>query len=230
MTEVPAPARADRSSAWALVAANALPVIGVLFLGWQVGTLVMVYWLENVVIGLFNAARMFLAQGTVNQKGQPVEGIGAAFMKLFMIPFFLVHYGGFCFVHGVFLATFFPPGGGGPGGDPWESAQGLASKPLFIAAALALVASHGYSFVRHYVGEREYEDADLGKLMAQPYKRVMVVHFFIIGGAFLTAMMGNPLPALLVFVALKVAVDAWSHTKERSRAVAASSAEQVRAL
>lgn len=230
MTEVPAPARADRSSAWALVAANALPVVGVLFLGWQVGTLVMVYWLENVVIGLFNAARMFLAQGTVNRKGEPVEGLGAAFLKLFMIPFFLVHYGGFCFVHGVFLLSFFPPGGGGPGADPWAVAPLLATQPLFIAAGLALVGSHGYSFVKHYVGEREYEDADLGQLMARPYKRVMVVHFFILGGAFLTAWMGNPLPALLVFVALKVAVDAWSHSKERSRIAAASSNVPARAL
>jgi len=35
----------------ALVIANAIPLVGVLFLGWTVFPLVFLYWLENVVVG-----------------------------------------------------------------------------------------------------------------------------------------------------------------------------------
>jgi hypothetical protein len=45
----------------ALVVANALPLAGVLFLGWTVFPLVLLYWLENVVVGAFNVAKLLLA-------------------------------------------------------------------------------------------------------------------------------------------------------------------------
>ena len=35
----------------ALLLANAFPIVGVLFLGWTVFPLVLLYWLENVVVG-----------------------------------------------------------------------------------------------------------------------------------------------------------------------------------
>ena len=230
MTEVPAPARADRSSAWVLVAANVLPVVGVFALGWKVEEIVFVYWVENLVIGLFNAVRMAMARGTRDKKGRLVGTFETWFLRLFMVPFFLVHYGGFCFGHGVFLATLFPPGGGGQGQDLDEVLLRAIGDPAFLVVAVALFASHAYSFARHYVGGREYLVADINELMARPYKRIIVVHLFILGGGLLMLALKSPLPALLVFIALKVAVDAWSHSKERSRAAAASSAGPARAL
>ena len=49
-------------SLFALILANAVPILGVLFLGWTVFPLVLVYWLENAVIGGFNVAKMLLAR------------------------------------------------------------------------------------------------------------------------------------------------------------------------
>src|SRR6266545_3594202 len=46
----------------ALVLANAVPLLGVLFLGWTVFPLVLLYWLENVVVGGFNVAKLLMAQ------------------------------------------------------------------------------------------------------------------------------------------------------------------------
>ena len=232
MSGVPAAAsaRADRVSVAVLVAANLLPVAGVLALGWKVEEIVVVYWVENLVIGLFNAVRMAMAQGTRDKKGRPVGAFETWFLRLFMVPFFIVHYGGFCFGHGVFLATLFPPGGGGQGQDLDDVLLRTAADPAFLVVAAALFASHAYSFARHYVGGAEYRSADINELMARPYKRIIVVHLFIIGGGLLMLALKSPLPALMVFIALKVAVDAWSHSKERSRAAAASSVGPARAL
>lgn len=205
----------QRSSLAVLVAANLLPVAGVAAFGWKVADLVFVYWLENVVIGVFNAARMAMAQGTVDRKtGQPLDAFGRWFMRLFMVPFFIVHYGGFCLGHGVFLATLFPPGGGEQGQDLDDVLVRVATDPVFLLVAAALFASHGYSFLRHYVAGGEYRTASIDAQMMRPYKRIIVVHLFILGGAFLMMALKNQVPALLVFIALKLALDGWAHVRE----------------
>src|SRR6188472_645744 len=47
-----------RASAWALIAANTLPLFGVLFFGWDTFSIVFLYWVENVIIGAVNVLKM----------------------------------------------------------------------------------------------------------------------------------------------------------------------------
>ncbi len=47
----------------ALLAANAIPLVGVLFFGWNVWTILIVYWLENGIVGVFNVLKMAYAEG-----------------------------------------------------------------------------------------------------------------------------------------------------------------------
>src|SRR2546428_10339851 len=89
----------------ALLLANAFPIVGVLFLGWTVFPLVLLYWLENVVVGAFNVARLPLAQPR-----EPAYWAG----KLFLIPFFVVHFGMFTYIHGVLAVALFGPKGTAP--------------------------------------------------------------------------------------------------------------------
>jgi len=44
-------------SAIVLLVANAIPVIGVLFFGWSLLTILVLYWLENGIIGFWNVPR-----------------------------------------------------------------------------------------------------------------------------------------------------------------------------
>jgi hypothetical protein len=82
----------------ALVAANAVPVVGVLFFGWDGFYLVLLYWAENVIIGFYNVLKMACAKAPSPRKHLD---------KLFAIPFFIFHYGAFCGVHGVFILAMF---------------------------------------------------------------------------------------------------------------------------
>ena len=41
-----------------LVVANLLPLVGVLFWDWDVFFLLLLFWCENVIIGLFGIARI----------------------------------------------------------------------------------------------------------------------------------------------------------------------------
>ena len=57
----------------ALLVANAVPLIGVLFLGWNVWTILTIYWLENGVVGVFNVLKMSKAAGPEPTGGSAVR-------------------------------------------------------------------------------------------------------------------------------------------------------------
>ena len=50
-----------------LIAANLLPVAGVLLWGWSIFEIVSLYWFENVVIGVINILKILTATGEVAQ-------------------------------------------------------------------------------------------------------------------------------------------------------------------
>ncbi len=191
----------------ALVLANAVPLLGVLFLGWTVFPLVLLYWLENVVVGGFNVAKLLMAQPR-----EPAYWLG----KFFLIPFFLVHFGGFTYIHGVLVVAFFGP----KGTQPFDL---LTAVPAAIRAnqlgwgVLSLVVSHGLSFYWNYIKNGEYQRASLNALMAQPYGRVMVLHMTVLLGGWVVMLLGSPLFALVLLVVLKTAADWRAHQAERRK-------------
>lgn len=205
-------ARRISPSVVALVLANAFPIVGVLFLGWTVFPLVLLYWLENVIVGAFNVLKMLLAQPR-----NPVSWLG----KAFIIPFFVVHFGGFTYVHGVLLLAFFGP-------KPLAPFSLLQAVPTVIQAnhlgwgVANLVASHGFSFFWNYLRNGEYQRASLNTLMGQPYGRIVVLHLTVLFGGWVVMLLGSPVGALIVLIALKTAADVRGHAAERQRFAAAA--------
>jgi len=188
-----------------LVAANLVPLAGVLFFGWSVFATLLLFWLENVIVGVFNVLRM-----TCAQPQNPAVWAG----KLFLIPFFAFHYGGFVTVHGILVLTLF---GGMTKGFPTPATFVDAVRSTGIApAAWALVLSHGVSFAFNYIGTGEYRTAPLQMLMARPYGRVVVLHIVILGGGFLVLALGSPLLPLALLIVLKTGLDLVGHLKEHA--------------
>jgi hypothetical protein len=191
-------------SAWALVAANLLPLYGVLFWNWEVFPLLALFWMENVIIGVLNAARML----AVDPRDAPLWGA-----KLFMVPFFCVHYGLFTAVHGVFVFSMF--GNHRMGGLELEIvSRTVADWNLWLPLG-ALLASHLFSFFWNYLYRGEFRRASLPELMMKPYARVMILHLTILAGGFGAMALGSPLWALLVLLGIKIALDLKAHLKER---------------
>ena len=269
---------ATSRSAIALVIANAIPLIGVLFFGWSLITILVLFWLENGIVGFWNVPRILLARGSILESlpdmpadaafnatgnaaaaaelrerwrdararlalqqpagGRPLTPVGSMPLNLGgagragMAVFFLIHYGMFWAVHGIFvfaLPSFLGAAGrtcleeGVPTGLPFEPALavGTCASPfgdivwanVWIAAA-ALFLSHGASFVLNYIGKREYLTTSAAKQMFAPYGRVVMLHLTIIFGAFLIAILGAPIGALLVLVIVKTAFDLGLHLRE----------------
>ena len=188
-----------------------MPLAGVVAFHWTVLSVLLLYWFENVVIGGFNVLKMAFA----NPKSLASDAI-----KVFLIPFFIIHYGMFAFVHGMIILSFF------------GHATRFSPGPAVFAAALrdagvgwgvvAIVASHGFSFFHNYWMSGEYRNASPQVLMAQPYARVVVLHVAILIGGFGTVALGSPVVALVVLVALKTAIDFKAHLAERRKLAAAT--------
>ena len=211
-----------------LIAANLIPLWGVSFLGRDALHIVLLYWSENLSIGFYNILKIATAKVE-----HPVMHLG----KLFLIPFFTVHYGGFMAVHGFFVLALSKMAEGPDiqvasiGGKEWPCffvfiqllinviRQMYAIIPQQMKLAiLALFFSHGVSFVYNYLLKGEYTTAKPKELMGKPYARIVIMHIAIIAGGFLTMMLGSPVGLLVVLVIGKILLDIKLHLREHKKA------------
>lgn len=206
--------RSSVPAAVALVGVNLIPLFGVLFLGWDLMSIIVLYWLENGVIGVVAVLKIALAQESDLVPSDPaaiLRGRGlprfSTLAKAGLIPFFVFHYGLFWVVHGVFvflLPVF--------AADLAGAVDVAGPSPAVVAVGIvALAVSHGLSFLLNYVGRREYRRVSPGSQMAAPYGRVVVLHVTILVGAFAIAAVGAPIGALAVLVVMKTLVDLVIH-------------------
>lgn len=213
-----------RASRLALVLANLVPIVGVVWFDWRVFDILILYWAENVVVGGINVLRMLACRGgsvldahlpagfrSQHDAGQPrALQRAASGMRLFLIPFFAVHYGLFCFGHYTAVVSIFGDLNGGGGGPAFSWPP-----ELWIGVA-AITASHLVSFWFNYIGQGEYQRTSLRELMHRPYGRIVVMHLTVIGGGLLVTTLGNPLWMLVLLVVLKIGIDLGLHVRERS--------------
>jgi len=199
----PRPLALTSPSALALLAANLVPLAGVLLGQWKLGDVMVLFWSESAIIGFYTALKMAVA---------------GKWASLFAVPFFVGHFGGFMAVHFMFVYGLFFDGFAGGGPEPGVRAE-LAGVfvPLWPALA-ALFVSHGVSFAVNFLGQREYTGATVQNLMTAPYKRVIVMHLTIIFGGWLAMLLKTPAPALALLILLKVAADLRAHTREHAGA------------
>ena len=171
-----------------------VPVYGILFLNWNLAVILLIYWLESSVIGFYAVLKMLIAPGGIK--------------KIFLIPFFFIHFGAFMLGHliaiVVFLVDFFKI----------ESLD-LNQLKLFLLVSFL---SHGASFILNFIGKKEYEKTNVGFEMAAPYKRIFLMQFTIVIGAFLYLNLKlNSNVILILLIVLKTGVDLFSHLKEHNK-------------
>ena len=203
----------------ALLATNALPLVGVLFFEWDAFLIVLLYWAENVAVGFYNVLKMAMVK--VNH---PAEHLG----KLVQILFFIIHYSGFTGIHGVFVLAMFDKEGDVFGKGPHWPCFLAFVQILFNTIAhawrtipvnarwviAAMFVSHGISFCYNYLYKGEYAKQNGGELMSHPYTRVVVMHIAIIAGGFLTAAFGSPVGLLVMLVIIKTVIDVALHKRQ----------------
>ena len=215
-------------SAILLVVVNAIPLIGAAFWGWSLMLILVLYWLESGVVGVINVFKIARAEGGLGEPPVSVSGsritvrlagIGGPLGRSALIGFFVMHYGMFWAVHGifVFLLPLFA-GLGATGSAPMDFGP-LPLDGLILSFAL-LAASHVVSFFTNYLGRGEYLRVTAQGQMMSVYGRVVVLHVTIIAGAFVVGLFGTPFAALVLLVGLKTAIDLVLHLREHRQVAA----------
>ncbi len=168
--------------------------------------ILLVYWAESAVVGIYNAFRMALAKGHI-------------LTKLFFIPFFWFHYGMFTMGHLFFISFLmgkmilpFPIASLT---DVFSDIIGLMSLTEIGISFAILMASHGYSFFANYVGKKEYGSTNVMELFTRPYRRIVVMHLTIIIGSFFFIFLPAALGFILIFV--KLYFDVKLHLNEHKK-------------
>jgi len=185
-----------------LVCANLVPLLGVLFFGWDLAQIMLLFWAENAVIGCYALLKLAIIQ---------------RWGVLLSWPLFIGHFGGFMAIHFLFVYHVFVRGAAADAEPDIPTTLVTLFAPLRSAIA-AMFVSHGVSFVANFLGRREYFGRTGLLQMIEPYRRVLVLHAALILGGLAVMALDQPVYALVILVAIKIAIDVRAHLHERRRA------------
>jgi len=141
---------------------------------WDLAQFVWGLWLSSLLVGYALIVYGILTAAHRTTAAAPMDGAGLAFRALggagalFMLAFFTVHFGGFHFVHGVFLGVFFPLTSNNNGFDTVWINAGIAlrtSWPMVLGSAIAMRDK--------FAAAKEHFRPDT------PYRSVIRMHFLI---------------------------------------------------
>jgi hypothetical protein len=192
-----------RSSVFFLIAANIVPLIGVLFFEWDIINILYLYWLESCVIGFYNALKIVTAK--IPMDFQHI------YSKVFSFIFFSIHYPAMMWLlmaAGINLISTIVFN------RPLKPYDILAKTWTTIVAFLI---SHGYSFVHNYLLEGERIRVRIGILSIQPYLRIFVMWVVLMGGAFFILKYRQPVFLIVILIVMKIIVDCIAHYRERKK-------------
>lgn len=169
-----------------IVAVNAIPLVGVVWFGWNVFEVLILYWFENVAVGLAHTARLAISTRT--------NGETSAFSTTW---FFAMHYGLFTFVHGVFVIVLF-----GVLGDGLRQFSAGIAGPAF-----AILAWQAILLVIDTLRTEQFRGHPPGDMMFEPYPRVFALHLTVLAGGWLIGELGAPVWTLAILVGVKTLGD-----------------------
>jgi Family of unknown function (DUF6498) len=152
----------------------------------QFNTIVWIYWMQSVLIGLFNFFDLMTVKNpdetslSLNNRPVAKSSMGCAAW------FFLLHYGFFHFVYAIFLLV--------------GKHSGVNGKLLLISAGI-FVAESTLQFIRKR-NSLLTEKINVGKMFFTPYIRIVPMHLMILVPSFLG------ITGSVLFLVLKTVADA----------------------
>ena len=182
---------------YVLLASNGLTIFLALRENWSFPTLVWTYWMQSVIIGIFQAARIFLlnkfsTQG-MSAGGKPIPETREG--KISTGIFFIFHYGFFHVVYLFFLSYL------------WGEVE---VRNFLIGSAIFLF-NHLFSFIQDRKDDQRSVPS-LGRMMFRPYLRIFPIHLVIcLALPFLYHSLG-----VTIFLFLKTIFDTLAHMFEHA--------------
>lgn len=189
-----------------LILSNLVPLAGLLWWGWDAFVLLCLYCLETAVIGFWTILRL----ATMSRDQGSVAGRSIA-STLVLSGFFTIHSGMFMTAHMAFLYILFAGPWAGKIHDARDFIRLIVIGMGLWIPLLALFVGQGAIFINDAVNRFVFAKAprikaDDGEIMGDFYKRIIIMHVALMGGAFILQMIGQTAP-LIVLVLLKTALE-----------------------
>lgn len=192
----------DKTS-WFILIHNLLPVIGVLFFGFDAGSIIFIYIAETIIIGILTVPRILLAEKNpdTTPSADKRAGLGG---RLFIMCFFLVHYNAFNFGQITFIIPMIAKGDG----SALEIFMSFIWDNEFMHyALLSVFVTHTVSLISDYIIPKVYKTVSPVAIMFLPYPRIFIQQFVAIFGGFVLLALDAPVILLIMLQVLKAAVE-----------------------
>ena len=203
-------------AAGVLIAANALPILGVFAWGWDELTLMLMYRIESAIIGFRTLLLIFLAPlQTLGDEGRKPKAASSS------VAFFALHGGIFMAAHFAVMTHLFAAEWARQTAHGGWLPESLTGHRVWIPLA-ALFFVRGFTLALPIYGPRWFPDwfdnyrpippdssmVAVGRPLFSFYARILAMQFALLGGAWLMqkAQFGSMAP-LLVLIAVKSAID-----------------------
>ena len=188
---------------WAQIGANLLSLVLALVMGWDPVLMLFLFWMENVIIGLWQIPRFLTAGG--NRPGSQLQRLSGA---LFKAGFFTVHYGLFTFIHGSLLFELFLK----QSLDVQTLEKLVFSTQGIGLALLGMFLSHGIQFFSDLLSGVA-RNTPIDTVMMEPYSRIVILHLVLLASAFLLTLLPNPVIGVILLSAIKIIMDIHNERK-----------------
>lgn len=179
-----------------IIVSNLLVLAGSLIWGWDLLTMMLVFWLESAIIGFYTLLKLFAVNPPI---------------ALFVLPFYLFHFGCFLAVYLVAVLSVFAQNKAGAPLQPFL--KGAFLNWAVLAGAAPLFISHGISFYRNFWPRRELWENKLNDIAFEPYPRIMLWCPVLLAAGLAVQYLGGGRPqyGYPVVIFAKACADIYSH-------------------
>lgn len=200
-----------------------LPLAGILFFSWDWRQVILLYWLENITIGLQTFVGLYAApkdtplnnpSGLVRSSNMYVGNkkidLSVAGANYVMAWFFALHYGLFTLVHGFFVFALI---NGVFSGDTMTTTTLVDERTAASSFGILFVCWITTTILQLAMLRRQTNfvastpQQSLSMMMIAPYKRIVVLHLAIIGGALLISALQLPSAAATLLIVIRFLID-----------------------
>lgn len=190
-----------------IIWANALFLLAMLLAG-KASALVILfaYFLETIIIGIFNFLKMLVTH--FRSKKEKLEGEGNG---IFLSFFFLFHYGFFVAVQSVFGFVFFSFGNEWSlFKEPFDLIENYGTLLRLENMGFILASIFGVNlayFYTNFWADEKYHEYKVGDLFMLPYVRIFIQQFVVILSGFFIVILSAGTVAAILLILFRLMVD-----------------------
>jgi hypothetical protein len=172
-------------------------------------SILFVYFLETIIIGVFNALKMFFSIKLGKSKGYG------------MILFFLFHYGFFIAIQSIFAFALFGIKDSSLFKEPFhilENYEIILNLEDMKYALPAIILTHVGKFFTDFIHNKKYLQFSANEIMTKPYLRIFIQQFVVIISFFFMVFSNAGAIAAILLILFRLIIDlVMESIKENSK-------------